>query len=503
MRAHLGLAVAVVLIGAAAPVRAQEEIIEDPELAGAPLAAPAAAEAAPTLTAPSRGAIRLAAETRVGVDTDWDRSTGEDVALHRVRLDAELSQDVGPHARVLVSGRIEHTARVQPGDVPDRVDGTLETRLLDTWLDARLGPLDVRAGNQVISWGRVGVLSPGEVWNSSDLRDPFVEAESLPVVPVPALRVDASTLAGIGVSLAWQPFFVPMRADVLGTDQALLGPGAPPALAGLASPLARLFGQGTVLPLDDPALGGGPRQNLAASQVGARVTAEVGEASLGATVFWGLSKIPTVEPSPELRAAIDAGPDDALAWLSVLGALADGRTLLETEYERNLQLAVDAQAPAGGALVSLELGWAPRRALYEVDEDACRASCVVHRGVIEAAAQIERVEDDYQIVVEALALAATAGARTGELLFFGPGRTVVGAVGTFRWAPPDGDWDLSASAVALTPGPSATGVLRLGRRLGDHVRLEAGLLWTEATSDAALAPSDGGDMAFAAVRVTN
>ena len=77
------------------------------------------------------------------------------------------------------------------------------------------------------------------------------------------------------------------------------------------------------------------------------------------------SSEPTLTLSPELRAAVEAGPDDTLAWLTVVGALAEGRTVLSLEYERTAQLVADLELPAGELLVKGELGWAPRRALRQ------------------------------------------------------------------------------------------------------------------------------------------
>jgi hypothetical protein len=508
--------VALLIAGPAPAVRAQPgaedagEIIEDPELAGEPLAAPAAApaRAAAAATGPAVAPARVSAEARAGVDLAWDRATGEDVAVHWLRLDAEIGQALGVRARAFAAGRIEHVARAREGEIPDEVAGTLEARLLDAWVDARGLGLDVRAGNQIVPWGRVDLLSPGNVWNPLDLRDPFVEADALPLVPVPALRVDGRPVSWLGVSLVWQPFFVPMRVDLLGTDQALLGPRAPAFLRPLAEPLARLYADDAVVPLDDPALGAGPRQNLAASQLGGRVTASFGEAEVGATAFWGLSKLPTLTLSPELRAAVEAGPADTVAWLAVIGALAEGRTVLRTEYERTAQFVADVELPAGDVLVKGELGWAPRRALVRLDDAECRATCTVHRGVVQGAVQVERIEEAWQVLAEGLVIAATggtadAGSAEGDLLFLGGGRTVLGGVGLVRWAPPAGDWDLGASVVVLSVGPSATALLSVGRAFGDHLRLEAGAITTQATDDSPLGPLAGGDLVYLSARVTN
>lgn len=506
-RAEVLLAIATVLAVPAGDARAQpdggDEIIEDPELSGAPLATPAPP---PSAGAPPQGpgaSARAVGEARLGVDTDWDRASGEDVVVHRLRLDAEVGQALGTRARAFVAGRVEHVARARPSELPEHVGGTLEARLLDAWVEARIGGADVRAGNQFIPWGRVDVLSPGNVWNPLDLRDPFGDPDALPLVPVPALRVDASPVRWLGVSLVWQPFFVPMRADLLGTDQALLGPGAPASFRALAAPLIRLFGDDVVIPLDDPALGPGPRQNLASSQVGGRLTATFGDAEVGATVFWGLSKLPTLTLSPELRTAIESGPDDTVAWLDVIAAQSEGRPLLSIEYERNVQLVADVETPAGEVLLKGELGFAPRRALVRVDDDECRASCVVHRGVVQGAVQVERIDEGLQLLAEGLVVAATRGPGDGDLLFLGRGRTVVGAVGLVRWAPPESDWDLGGSVIVLSGGPAATAIVRAGRAFGDHVHVEAGVVASASTETDALAPLDGGDLVYLAARVTN
>lgn len=493
----------VVALGvAAAPAARADEIIEDPEIAGEPLSAAPASTSPSADAGPASPPARVAAEARLGLDTDWDRSTGEDVAVHRLRLDAEVAQGLGAHARAFAAGRLEHVARARPSELVGEVAGTFEARLLDAWIDAHVFGLDVRAGNQFVPWGRVDVLSPGNVWNPLDLRDPFGEADALPLVPVPALRVDARPAEWLGASLVWQPFFVPMRADLLGTDQALLGPGAPASLRALAAPLARMFGPDAVVGIDAPVIGGAPRQNLDASQLGARLTAAFGDAEVGLTGFYGLSKLPTLRLSPELRAAIEAGPEATGEWLAVAGALAEGRTVFGLEYERNAQLVADVQLPAGELLVQGELGWAPRRALLRLDDDECRATCTVHRGVVQGAVQVERVQDDLQVVAEGLVLAAQGGGTgEGDLLFFGAGRTVLGGVGVVRWAPPEGTWELRAAVLVLSVGPSATGQVSVARAFGEHVRLEAGAIASEATQDGALGPLAGSDLVYLAARV--
>ncbi|MBI2897015.1 MAG: hypothetical protein HYY06_25890 [Deltaproteobacteria bacterium] len=478
-----------------------DEVIEDPELGGEPLAEPSPPPA--QVPAGRQGSLSIVGSTRLAVDTDWDEDNGEDVSEWRTRLDLEIGQPLGERARAFAAGRLEHALRARPEEMVLHARGAFEARLLDAYLDARVGPLDVRAGNQFIGWGRVDTLSAGDFWNPPDLREGFGGGvESLPVVPVPALRVEGRT-GGVGLQAAWQPFFVPMRADVFGTDTALLGPGAPAGFRGLFDRVRPLIDDSIVDHVQDQLLVSElPEENLSSGQVGTRATVTLGESEIAASAFLGYEKIPTVWMSPELRSALDS-PEDPTAWLPVVEALQTGKDVLRSRYERYVQLVLDGETPAGGFLVKWEVGYTPERTVYVRDDAECRIPCAARRGLVQGAAHLEKVEDDWQAQVEVFAVAATDGpgqTEGAELVFLGPGRSAVGASALVRWSPQSGDLGLEASTLTIAPGLSAAVSARAWLRLTDALRLEGGAVVAEAPSDGALANLDPSDLVWVGLR---
>lgn len=137
----------------------------------------------------------------------------------------------------------------------DRQDNRLLFDLKEAWIELAGDNADLRVGNQIVSWGANDAINPTDVWNPSDLIDPFNPVK----LPVEIIKLSVHPLA-MG-HLIWDflasPQFRPHRLpiDVSG------GPGSTRSLSPtdsrwlIQSPRVANFGGGVSLPVQYEILG--------------------------------------------------------------------------------------------------------------------------------------------------------------------------------------------------------------------------------------------------------
>jgi hypothetical protein len=128
----------------------------------------------------------------------------------------------GRHIEVNASGSLTHT--VFHGQ--DDYRGSFDPQLREASVGVFTSDLDFRFGQQRLAWGVTDFLSPNDVLNAKDLRDPFVGEEELRFLPTPLLRADWY-VGIVTFQLVYGPWFVPDRYDVYGTNWAGIQPDAP------------------------------------------------------------------------------------------------------------------------------------------------------------------------------------------------------------------------------------------------------------------------------------
>jgi len=83
--------------------------------------------------------------------------------------------------------------------------------LTECYLEFKAGPVDLRAGNQQIRWGRADGFNPTDNLVPYDYLDTFADQR----LPVTALQADMY-VAKARFEVAWIPFFTPTRLPLLG-----------------------------------------------------------------------------------------------------------------------------------------------------------------------------------------------------------------------------------------------------------------------------------------------
>lgn len=317
-------AVAIALLLVAAPARA-----EDPDLAGMPRPpAPAA-----TLTAPAGAAATVRASGRWWNEAQTDLvhdGRGEDVYELHSRFDLSLGARVAPGLELVAGGRLRWDAR-----------GTRERYALDAeareiYVAWQRGALSARVGQHVVRWGSTDATSPNDVVSPVDYRDGVVPGFETPLVPLPALQVQAS-FPHVALEAVVVPVFVANRFAVFGTDWGFAGdqPQLQPTLEllrGLASESAEEDLQpllaGTHAPDETPTNASG----------GGRLTLRGAGFDLHASAFYGWDRTPIVEVAP-----------------------------LAARYGRQLSAGLDGSVAIGEVVAKVDVAVSPERTLYTTD----------------------------------------------------------------------------------------------------------------------------------------
>lgn len=224
-------------------------------------------------------------------------------ALAQVDFDlgGELSADFG----VAVDGYIPVAAagltlnlsgEVGSGFFPDAVffaelsaeydaadtDSPFEVRLGRAYATAYLGPIDLSAGNQVVSWGSADVLSPVDVINPRDLSYPIADPASQKIA-TPMIRAVAHAPGDVTVDVVLVPVFVASEIPGARWQPGLdLPPGV--IIVGVADPVVAR-----------------PAVEVANVQFGVRATLDLnvgGGADVSAMYYRGFRHLPSVAYVP-------------------------------------------------------------------------------------------------------------------------------------------------------------------------------------------------------------
>jgi len=280
-------------------------------------------------------------------------------------------------AKARVEARLEHFARCErprKGDLfwlgnGEAWESHAEVTLRDAYVDLYLGPVDLRIGQQVVSWGLGELLDPNDVVNPLDLRRGALQLDEDLRIPVLALRA-TYTWRWLKLEAVWQPFFRPHRIDLWGSDFAVIGPGASGELA-----RAEQFLDGAV----DPTLRASlqpvllstrlPRDDLSGSSAGLRLSASLSGWDLGVQYWFGWDRTAAVSVDQGLyRAAMDGDLFlDGSVNVAALGALLAGAPLLRAEYRRGHQVGLSVGKAFSSLALRLDVSYAPCQGYLRLD----------------------------------------------------------------------------------------------------------------------------------------
>jgi hypothetical protein len=244
-----------------------------------------------------------------------------------------------------------------------------EVELGEAYVDLYLGPVDLRLGQQIVSWGLSELLNPNDVVNPRDLRQGLAAFDDDQRLPVLAVRA-AYHHRWLKVEAVWLPLFRPHRLDLYGSDFALLGPGSASALAQAEHHVERLVAP-TLHPLAQPLLLATrrPADDLTGSSVGLRVSASRKGWDMALQYFFGWDRTPALSVDAQLYGLATEGRlfvNDTIN-LAALLPLMEGRPLYHATFEHSHQVGVSLGKAFEHVAVKLEVSYQPDRGFLRTD----------------------------------------------------------------------------------------------------------------------------------------
>src|SRR5262249_14399107 len=150
-----------------------------------------------------------------------------DPLVARQQLYVHMRYARGRSFEAVASGLLAHTLFEEPPAGPttsfngfngQATHTNFESSARELYLGLFAQSADLRVGLQRIAWGRGDIISPNDVLNARDLRDPLLAETEALHIPTFAIRSDFDFGGGASLQLVVQPFFEPDRIDVYGTN---------------------------------------------------------------------------------------------------------------------------------------------------------------------------------------------------------------------------------------------------------------------------------------------
>lgn len=247
--------------------------------------------------------------------------------------------------------------------------GVVEPELRELFVGFFAGRFDIRIGQQRLAWGNTDFLSPNDVMNARDLRDPFASEAELRRLPTPMLRVDwdlgFGTLEGV-VS----PAYTADRYDVYGSNWAGIQPDSPRWARGLSNLASRSF---------DPTLQENAQRLLMATRYPKR---DLTEPVLGARLGWNTRGVdvdyyyqygfdgPRTVVDPAFAAALNATDFEHVGladFQPFLAAIDAGARPLQASYVRRHHVGMDFGTTLGPIALRLDAAYQSKRVFFQTD----------------------------------------------------------------------------------------------------------------------------------------
>jgi len=241
-----------------------------------------------------------------------------------------------------------------------------EASVRELYVGAFSNGFGLRVGNQRIAWGKGDAVSPNDVLNPRDLRDPVLTDTELRRIPTFAIRSDIE-LGSSALQLVLQPFFVPDRYDLYGSNWAVIQPTSPEAYRGLFRLLTNLF---------DPSLHDRVQELFAQTSLptkpsaGARYTFTGQNLDTSLYYHYGYDSTPRTTLDPTFAMAIGsvdwttATPSTLKPVLDLLDA---GVTPFTATFHRRHHIGIDGVTTIGPFALKLDAGYDTARVFYQPD----------------------------------------------------------------------------------------------------------------------------------------
>jgi hypothetical protein len=330
---------------------------------------------------PAQPTVRLfgSARGQLGIGVRPDAQPDPDDALARNLFEtlwrANLGADVklSPSIRVMLEGRLWWRGTTQPDW--QRAKASIDPRVGDAFVDFYTSKVDVRVGNQVVSFGANPLLAPADQLNPRDFRMSFLQAEPEDVkLPAPAVRATGD-LGTVSWTAVYFPFFTPDLYDVFGTNASLVQP----ALVGSSFPVTV---SSSIVDQIQPRLLETQRPNAWPwmGDLGLRATRQTGPVKLGLSWVWMNEKVPEVTVDPELAAVVSAQlrgqPPNLGQVLSVENRLLAGQQLFTGIYQRQHLFSAEASALIGSSQLNVDLTYSPAQTFVDANLNPIRKPAI-------------------------------------------------------------------------------------------------------------------------------
>lgn len=424
----------------------------------------------------ARANIRF--DARVAVDTSFDRRNEQVGELHlgaRLELDVQL----GAQLSVYTAPSFTYVSALdREGD--DRY--FLYLLPPEAHLTYSAGPVRLRLGTQIFSWGASDLVAPSDVLNPVDLRRNILGLTDAAKIPILAAELVGTfgpfTLRGVVA-----PFFTAPRFHLVAWDSAVLSSGA--VLGGSSLSLDRLVSDSTIDRSGDELLvNQRPSVRIDNATLGARATATFGGLDLALTAVYGWDTLPQIDADPDLVTVagaygeiLEAGGEVPLFLEGAAGQaqgrliqkIQGGQPVFEGTYRRRATFGMDLVYALDPLIIKFDLAYTLKRVFYT--QDSFRS---VRHPWVSAVLGVEYLYgDQLQIIVEVFTLAILDIASNYRISLFEPA------------APPPSTTSDGRRTVAL---PGAICAIRYSILDGD-LNFELGFLTTPTRGDFVILPS--------------
>ena len=252
-----------------------------------------------------------------------------DPLVARQQLYVHMRYARGRWFEAVASGLLAHTTLEEPpagqttpfnGFNGEATFTSFEAAARELYVGLFAQSIDFRVGLQRIAWGRGDIISPNDVLNARDLRDPLLAETEALRIPTFAVRTDFDFGGGASLQLVVQPFFEPDKIDLYGTNWAGIQPTSDPQLRGFFNLMSQLVDPNAFQSLLSTGIL--PARDGSDTSLGARFSWTAPHLDVGHYYHYGFDTLPQITLDPmfaEQLAMIDfktAKPQDIAPYLT-------------------------------------------------------------------------------------------------------------------------------------------------------------------------------------------
>jgi hypothetical protein len=402
----------------------------------------------------------------------FDRVTSRTHAFAHFRYAHSRWLEVDASSVISYNYFVQGLAGTLQGDLTDYATrGSFEPSVRELYFAFFTSSVDVRVGQQRVAWGRADALSPNDVLNARDLRDPFQPESELLQIPTPLARVDWD-LSSVVLEGVWAPFFVPDQFDLYGSNWAIVQPDAPQGFRGffktmssvvdssLVDQLNRLIQQSRI-----------PSPAPANMSEGAKLAVTAGDFDFDAYYHYGFDRTPLIRIDPAFQDTLNNTNFANVAvgaFAPAFSSIQAGFPPLTSEYVHRHHVGLDAGTVVGPIGIKLDAAYDTRRVFFH--EDLTGASSPAFQGTLSLEYQTGDVRKIALVEASVLRLVDDLEG----LLFVDP--TTFTGTCLFRF-PLTRSFDAELRGAFSVLPDSAVLRPQIGWRATDHLTVDVGGLW--------------------------